>query len=184
MIALARVVIDPQRIVRTLTGAPDGVASSDWLARCLDCDPEDLLEPLAELASARRIRVWPAAPGVLGIVLARTTRGQPRRRLFEGRPVTGLDLDRLPDPRTEDTDPCGVPFPGLILLGERMPWPPPAWVPRRPCWACGGRRLSVESYCLVCDRAGRAVRTWGVRREAEPIRKAMPGEDGLKGGRG
>jgi hypothetical protein len=71
VIALA---VNPQRILRTLTGAPDGVASSDWLARCLGCEPDDLVEPLADLASARRVQVWAAAPGVLGIVLARTTR--------------------------------------------------------------------------------------------------------------
>jgi hypothetical protein len=189
MIALARPAIDPQRIVRRLTGAPDGVASSDWLARHLGCDPDDLVEPLAELADAGRVLVWPAAIGVLGVMLARTARARSRRRPREGRPITGLDLDRFPAPQRrtlalENRDRCtGMPYPGLILIGESLNWYGPSWERRRPCAGCGGRRLTVDTYCLVCDRAGRAVRTWGVRAEAEPIRRAVGG-DGLAGGTG
>jgi hypothetical protein len=191
MIALARVVVDPERIIRRLTGAPDGVASSDWLARGLGCDADDLIEPLAELANAGRVLVWPAAEGVLGVVLARTTRARSRRRARrpdDGRPamIRGLDLDRLPDRRTLDRDPCGPPYPGLIPLGERLVWEGPAWTRRRPCRGCGGkaRPISVDSYCLMCDRCGKPIRTWGLRHEAEPIRVATPGDDGLAGGTG
>lgn len=182
MIAMARG-IQAEAIVRRLTGAAQGVGSSDWLARVLDCEPDDLLEPLAELAEAGRVLVWPAAEGVLGVVLARTTRVRRARGHRPGRPITGLDLDRLPDRRTEDRDPCGVPYPGLIPLGERLVWGGPAWARRRPCAGCGGRRLSVDSYCLLCDRAGRSIRTWGLRREAEPIRREVPA-GGLAGGTG
>jgi hypothetical protein len=111
-----------------------------------------------------------------------------RRRPRQGQPVTGLDLDRFPDRRParvlEDRDRCvGMPFPGLNLIGERINWYGPRWERRRPCAGCGGRRLTVDTYCLVCDRAGQSVRTWGVRRGEEPIRRPA-GDDGLGGGTG
>jgi hypothetical protein len=36
----------------------------------------------------------------------------------------------------------------------------------------------------MCDRCGKPIRTWGLRHEAEPIRVATPGDDGLAGGTG
>jgi hypothetical protein len=144
MIALASRVIEPARIIRRLSGAPDGVASSDWLARCLGCAPDDLVEPLAELAEAGRVLVWPAAVGVLGVMLARTARRPSRRRLSTSGPVTGLDMDRFPAPQRralalDDRDRCtGMPFPGLILIGEGLNWYGPQWERQRPCIGCGG----------------------------------------------
>jgi hypothetical protein len=69
----------------------------------------------------------------------------------------------------------------VIWLGLTLMWP----VPNRPdgrCGACGGEKLSADTYCLVCNRCGRELRIPSAGVDA-PGRKRYR-KDKLAGGQG
>lgn len=183
---IATAAINPNRIVRSLIAVANGVTTSDYLAKLLGCSPGDLLEPLTELANDGRVLIWPAPKGRLGIMLSRTNR--PKSKRASSHSQTGVNLDSLPDERsrpiTAHDEHCyGMPYPWMILLGYRTHWPNPRWTRKSPCPGCGDQPLSVDSYCLVCDRWGRDGGTWGRRKGPEATRTRLPERNGLKGGR-